>query len=268
MRRGQQWIGGFALILLGALLLADQMGLRLPNGSSFTGLFWPFALINFGAWFLLGAILRKSSALEWQEASAELQGASSAKLHINHGAGELSIAGGSAANELFRGRFKGGVRQNVKLDGNQIEVRLRPEEGSFDLPMSREYDQREWNLSLNQNIPIALKLDLGANKSTVDLGGLQIKDLKVNAGACDLLMTMPAKGRLKADFDIGAASCRLIIPEGVSARIHGTMIAGDMKVNSARFPRSNGMYESPDFASAENAVEIHVNGGAASVSIQ
>jgi len=70
--------------------------------------------------------------------------------------------------------------------------------------------------------------------------------------------------RLNADFEIGAASLTIIVPDGVAVRARAAIGAGDFSMDRSRFPSN----ESPDFASAANAVDIHIRGGAASVRIK
>ncbi|NOH02272.1 MAG: hypothetical protein HND47_10110 [Chloroflexi bacterium] len=107
-------------------------------------------------------------------------------------------------------------------------------------------------------------MNLGANKSTIDLRDMNITDVKLKSGASETTVTLPSTGRLKADFEIGAASLTLIIPEGVSIRVRSAIGAGDINVDKARFPRD----ESPDFETAPNAVDINIKGGACSVKVR
>jgi len=86
MRR-DQLLWGSALLLLGVLMLANAMGICLPNGNSLTSLFWPVVLLLFGAWLLVGAFVRRN--IETESASIELQDATEARLQMNHGAGEF-----------------------------------------------------------------------------------------------------------------------------------------------------------------------------------
>jgi hypothetical protein len=58
MKRGQL-IWGFILLLVGGLMLANEMGIRLPNGTSPMELFWPIALLGAGAWVLAGVFARR-----------------------------------------------------------------------------------------------------------------------------------------------------------------------------------------------------------------
>lgn len=260
MNRSQLFWGG-ALILFGGLMLAGEMGVRLPNGASLMSLFWPLLLIGFGAWVLLRVFMRGN--VETESASIELQGASEARLRINHGAGELRLHGGASSSELLHGTFGGGVDHNASRNGDRLEVRLRPANDFFTFPFGSR-DQFDWDVFLNPTIPTALDMNLGANKSEIDLRDLAITNIRLKAGASDTVITLPARGRLKADFEIGAAALTLIVPDGVAIRARASIGAGDFKMDRSRFPSD----ESPDFASAPNAVDIHVKGGAASIRIK
>ncbi len=261
MRRDQLF-WGVALLLFGGLMLANAMGIRLPNGNSMTGLFWPLLLLGFGAWVLLGVFLRRN--IEAESASVDLQGASAASLRINHGAGELRLHSGASANELLRGAFNGGLDQTASKNGDRLEVKMRPATDLMVFPGIMSHDQLDWDVSLNSAIPTALDMNLGANKSTLDLRDLAITDIKLKTGASETTMTLPVSGRLNADFEIGAASLTLIVPEGVAVRVRASLGAGDLNIDRARFPGNR----SPDFDSATNAVDVNIKGGACSVRVK
>lgn len=261
MRR-DQLLWGSALLLLGVLMLANAMGIRLPNGNSLTSLFWPVALLLFGAWILFGVFIRRN--VESESANVELQDAREARLQMHHGAGEFRLHGGANANEFMHGAFIGGVEQKITRNGDKLEVRMRPAKDFIDFPFFGPHSQLDWDVALNPSIPTALELHLGANKSTMDLRDLKITDLTLKSGASETTLTLPATGRLNADFEIGAASLTLIVPDGVAIRVRASLGAGDLNVDRTRFPAN----ESADFASAPNAIDINIKGGACSVKVK
>ena len=69
MRRSQLF-WGIVLLLIGGLMLANEMGIRLPNGMSLMQLFWPLALIFAGGWVLFGVFFRGN--VETENASIDL----------------------------------------------------------------------------------------------------------------------------------------------------------------------------------------------------
>ena len=267
MRRNQLF-WGVILLLIGGLMFINELGIKLPNGMSLTELFWPMLLIGGGFWVLAGVFFRRSGNVEVESASIELQGTSSANLKISHGAGELKIHSGANANELVHGTFGGGLEHKATRNGDRLEVRMRPAKDYVDFPFLGSHTQLDWDIALNADIPTALTLNLGANKSMLDLRDMNITDLDLDTGASDTKLMLPSKGRFRADLDLGAASLEVIVPEGLSARIHASLGAADMKVDESRFPRNGKYYQSPDYDTAVNAVDMTIDAGAASIKIK
>jgi len=254
-------VWGSILILLGALMLAGQMGIELPNGNSPMSLFWPLVLVGLGGWVLLGVFIKREAISE--PVSIDLQGATEAKVTINHGAGEFRLRSGAAANDFMRGTFVGGLDHKAEKHGDQLRVKLHPI-NDLVFPFFGRWEPLDWDFALNSSIPMDLDMNMGANKSVIDLKDMNITALKFKSGASDTTITLPAKGRLTVDCEVGAASLVLIVPEGVAIRTHATVGAGDFSVDQTRFP----LKESPDFASAPNAIDIRVTGGAASIKVK
>lgn len=145
---------------------------------------------------------------------------------------------------------------------------MRPAKDFMDFPFLGPRTQLDWDVALNSNIPIALTLNLGANRSILDLRDMNITDLDLDTGASETKLTLPSKGRFRADLDLGAASLEVIVPEGLSARIRASLGAADMKVDQSRFPRNGNYYQSPDYETAANAVDMTIDAGAASIIVK
>lgn len=255
---------GLVLILLGGFMFADAAGVRLPNGASPLEFFWPVLLLLAGLALLVRSLFRRK--LEVERTSIELQGASKARLKINHGAGKLKVHKGAASGLLVSGSFTGGLRQAVRRTDDRLEVRLRPATDWLGIPFFDAGERLDWDVALNGDVPLELELDSGANTAEIDLRDLQVTTLSLDCGASDTRLMLPARGRLTADVDIGAASMDVTIPPGVAARIRIDHGASDVKVDP-RFPRIGGVYKSADYETAANTVDLEIDAGAASVRI-
>ncbi len=264
--KNNSWLWGIGLLFAGGLMLANAMGIRLPNGNSITSIFWPLTFIFFGIWALL-SVFRKP-AVQTESASISLDHAEQAKLRIHHGAGELKVHSGANTNELLHGTFQGRVEQETSRSGNNLNATIRSASHFWEFPFWSSDNHNNWDVSLNQNIPTSLRMNIGANQSTIALRDMNLIDLKIKAGACDMNLIMPEKGRFRTDLKLGAASLTLTIPENVSASIHASLGAADLDIDKKRFPKTNGIYQSADYETATNALEIHINAGAASVTIK
>jgi len=255
---------GIVLIFLAVLLLASQQGWI--KGDIF-GYFWPVVIILFGIWLLTGGLGRGRSAARAQSISIPLESARSARIKLDHGAGRLNIQAGALSTELLNGAFGAEVETNTHLDGDQLKVKLR------NFPHFWAWypgESLDWDIHLNGEIPLSLKIDSGASSSTLDLTDLKVVDLDIDTGASSTEVNLPADaGNTRVDIDSGAASLNLRIPTGVAARIRVKSGIASVNVDSNRFPpQDGGLYQSADYATAANRADITIDTGVGSVEIK
>ena len=67
--------------------------------------------------------------------------------------------------------------------------------------------------------------------------------------------------------EAGAAAVTLEVPASVAARIRTRMAVGSIQVDQARFPRSAAGYESPDYGTAANRIDMELTGGVGSMRV-
>ena len=281
---------GLALLVLGILLLADNLGLL--GGINVWAIFWPLALIVVGVRVLWRSTGNRANPLQpappatagdaglrgapvGKNVSREavrlpLQSARHATLHFHHGAGELRVDGNAAPDELLSGTFDGGLERQVSGGPEDVSVDLRVPNGVF---MDFVDTGLNWTVGLNPNIPLALDMELGASKNVLDLHDLQVKNLRLQTGASATVLTMPARaGEVHGVIRSGAASVEIHVPENVSARIHMSGGLASHQVDMARFPRlgsdNTGDYASPDYEVAANKVDLDIETGLGSVSVR
>ncbi len=250
---------GVILILLGGLMFMNTAGIRLPGGLNAMQLFWPSVLVLLGVWIMSGYFLRGSG--EEEQVSIDLQGADEASLKLSHGAGRIVLgAGGTSPGQLLSGTFTGGVKHNAHKSGSRLDAHLeaRP---TFP-PFFGGSRGMEWKINLNREVPLTLRLETGASQSELDLRDLRVTDLKISTGASKTDIILPANaGMTTVKVEMGAASLDVVVPGGVAARIRAEQGVSAIEVDTARFPYSNGIYESTDFSSAENKVDIMIQAG-------
>jgi hypothetical protein len=255
---------GIVLIFLAVLLLASQQGWI--KGDIF-GYFWPVIVILLGVWLLTGALGRRGSTTVAQSLSIPLESACSARIKLDHGAGRLNIQGGAASTELLNGSFGSDVDNKTHFEADQLQVKLR---NSPQFWGWNPGDSMDWDLRLNDTIPLSLKIDSGASASTLDLTNLKVVDLDIDTGASSTEVSLPANaGNTRVDIDSGAASLNLHVPAGVAARIRVKTGIASVNIDSNRFPKlDGGLYESADYASAANRADITIDTGVGSVEIK
>lgn len=260
---------GVILILIGALLLLNNLGVLDVNIWS---LIWPVFLIALGLW-ILWRIVAGPRPVEAEEVVIPLEGAAQARVHIRHGAGRLHVDAGAGPGELVAGTFGGGLDHRVRRDGDMLDVEMRvPSDAfpAFALPwMWGQGGALDWSFSLNGEIPLSLDLETGASDMRLDLTDLRVTDLRLQTGASATDLTLPANaGHTRAEIRSGAASVNIRVPSGVAARIRIKGGLAGITVDQNRFPRMGDTYQSADYDTALNKVDVDIETGVGSVEVR
>lgn len=260
---------GLVFILLGGLFLLNNFGVIAVDLWS---VIWPLLLILFGGWVLWMSFYGGDESLETETASIPLDGASEARLTLKHGAGKLRLTAGASADQLLSGTFVGGIRQRVNRRGDLLDVNLEiPHAGFPYIFFSWIWGGRggiRWDVALNTGIPLRLQAESGASESHFDLTELQVKDLVLKTGASSTEVNLPVHAdHTHVKIEAGAASVVLRVPEGVAARIavNGGLL--DAQIDTNRFPRTNGGYQSSDYDTAAQRVDIDIDAGVGAVQV-
>jgi len=263
-RTGLFW--GVVLIVLGTLLLLRSLGIIQID---VWGLIWPVALILFGVSVLWGAMSGPRRG-DTQQASIPLEGAGQAEVQIYFGAGRLTVNNNAGPNEIVNGSFEGGLDHTARRDGDTLRVKLQmPDMEWFNFPWMWGNYRRDWRMGLNPGVAYTLlDVNAGAAESELDLSNLRVAKFKLSTGASSTTITMPANaGLTEAEIGAGAASVTVRVPTGVAAHIRFRGGVASLSVDPARFPNRGGDYESPDYASAANKLDLRIDAGAGSIDI-
>lgn len=258
---------GLGLVLLGGLLLLDNMGL-LPRNINVWALFWPLVLIGLGVAGILRAISPRASVKE-EALRLPVDGARGANIRFRYGAGELRLDDRAGPGELINGSFGGGVIHTVNRSGDQVDVDLRLPTDNWTMNIPFDSDKLRWTVGMNPEVPLYLDLEVGASRNFLDLRNLQVKDLRLQTGASATDIDLPVRaGQTRASIKSGAASVEIRVPPGVSAEIHTTGGLSSFDVDTARFPGGGNLYRSPDYDAAANRVELHLEMGVGSIKVR
>jgi cell wall-active antibiotic response 4TMS protein YvqF len=259
------WFGGGLFLPLVLLAVGGVALLKDLNVIDRDFTIWPVILIALGVSILwhAGPWGRRTGTVERSGRSIPLDGATSATITIEHGAGELSVGPLEKAATLLEGTFAGDIDAQVRREGDRLEVRLRSARGRG-WPVGF---RRDWTVWLNRTVPLSLSVRGGANQGTLDLRDLMVTEVDVQTGASQMGVVLPAISGCRVRIRGGAASVRVEVPLGVSLSIRARGGLGSFDVDTVRFPRVDGEYRSPGYETAEVRSEIDVEMGAGSVKI-
>jgi hypothetical protein len=154
-----------------------------------------------------GSSLRVGSLKTGSE-TVELGDASSVEVEIKMAAGKLEVAGG--ASDLLEADFTYNVAElepEVKYRNDKLSV-LTPDVESKDIGILWDVDdyRYEWDLRLNDEVPMDMHITLGAGTSDLDLGSLSLTTLDIDAGAGTVTLDLSGATsltRLSVDAGVG-----------------------------------------------------------------
>ena len=197
---------------------------------------------------------------------ATLAGAERADINIDFGAGSLIIESlPEGSPDLIDAKYFGRRgKTNIRRSGDTAIVDINMDGHNF----FSGFDNVRWELRLSAAPRITLGLDGGAAEMDVDLRALKVTDLDVRVGAADIRIILPETGTVKADVRGGAADINITVPDGVAARITNNSSLSSVNIDTSRFPKFGKVYESLNFDEADNRVILHINVGAADVTVR
>lgn len=256
---------GTMIVLLGVVLLGINLGVV---DHRIWRYFWPLVLVLLGVWFLLGPYLSKGT-LESVERSVPMMNDTEAEIHFNYGAGRMVISSGAKPQELLSGSFTGGITEELHRNNGKAFLKINtPTDFIFPGVWPAGQHGLNWNINLTNEIPLQLHIHSGACEARLDLTDLKVTELNIETGASSTDVTLPQNaGFTRVVVKSGAAEVKLHVPQGVAAFIRESSGLSGINVDTNRFPQSGHTYQSADYSTAENKVEIFYEGGVGSVDI-
>ncbi len=266
MRRGQLFWGLILVVFGLALLVGNIFEINVWD------YLWPLILIGLGAAILWGTLRRRDSETYSETFVLPFEGSERARIKVQYGAGKLTVHGDPGAADLIAGNFSGGVEHTTRQENGVTVVTLRsPVQHVTMWPWdwADAGSHRKWSVGLSDRVPLDLEFETGACDAYLNLASLLVKSLRVQTGASSTVIRLPERaGQTDVRLESGAASMEVRVPEGVAARIVTRGGLASNAVDTARFPRTGEAYQSPDYDTAANRVNITVETGVGSVDIR
>ncbi|MBI3742394.1 MAG: hypothetical protein HY257_11665, partial [Chloroflexi bacterium] len=290
-------IGPLILITIGVLLLLANLGYLPFSFWEIAARFWPLVLILIGLdiifgrqsmlaslalialWILLLAgifwyalsqnVAAPTSAPATGDAINEPLGAlKSATINLNLGISPVTInALSNDSNDLVNGTFSHspGLQITKTFTASDSEGKfILKEEGN----VLAGNVQSKLDLSLTQKIPLQIKVNGGVGRATLDLANVNAPTVNYDAGVGALQITAPKNGVTTMKVNGGVGAISITIPPGVAARIRVNIGVGGVNVDTARFSKAGEYYQSADFASAQNRLDLDASGGVGAITIR
>jgi len=192
--------------------------------------------------------------------------AKSARVEIEMPAGELNIDPG--AQELLEADFT----YHSASSQPQLDYNVSGNQGRLSIHQSGSTHGRggrnTWDLHLSNKVPLELKVEQGAGRAKLKLGGLALSRLEVEIGAGETIVDLSGdwKNDLNASIQGGVGRATVRLPSDVGVRasaaggigaihVHGLKKEGDAYVNEA-------------YGKSPVTVKVQVEGGVGEINLE
>lgn len=232
--------------------------------------------------------------------SEPLNGATTAKVDINAGDGNLTIdrfAGGEQvlASGTLQYFEKQGLPARTLVSSNE-RASLTLRSGAtgrpwFRLPWAACNGAAEWQIHLNPTVSSDITTHCDGGNVKLNLAGMVVTRVSADTGGGNMDLVLPdnaanlsvtaktgagnvtveigsgIKGSNTVNAGSGAGTVVVRVPSGMAAKVHAASGLGKVTVDPQFSKTDKNTYQSPGFDGAANKVEITANSGAGNVSV-
>jgi hypothetical protein len=209
--------------------------------------------------------------------SEPLGDATAVKIDIDNGDGNLAIDALTSGEQVLASgtlqylEKQGLPTRTLNTSNGHATLKLKASGGGqpwFRLPWQACNGATEWQIHLNPTVSSDITAHSGGGNVKLDLAGMAVTHVSADTGGGDMDVVLPEDAaNLSVTAKTGAGNVVVHIPSGMAARIHATTGLGKAIVNPRFSKTDKNTYQSPDFDSAPNKVEITVHSGAGNVSV-
>jgi hypothetical protein len=206
--------------------------------------------------------------LQTESQTVERGDADAVRTQIAMGAGDLEVTGG--ADALLEADFAYNVdeiKPEVEYADGTLVVRQPDTDGVPNLLGIGDY-RNEWRLRLSDEVPMDLRVNMGAGVCTLRLGGLSLTGLDVDLGAGEYTIDLRGEWEqdLEASIDAGAATLTLLLPEDVGARV--MLEDGPYTLETDGVTRDGDAYTNAAYGTSDVTLEIDLERGIGTVRLE
>ena len=207
--------------------------------------------------------------IETQEFSAPFKdNITEASVEINYGAGVLYL--NSPVAELVKARnMSDKISQNFYLEyeGSHAEILFDVEDDNYQVNNVDEVKSNRFDISLNEAPIYDFELNLGACEMNFDFSEYKVSDIEINSGASNIDIKL---GELFDSTRIvirtGVSKIRIGIPSNSGCRVECESVLS-LKDFDGFVKKSSNVYETSNYSSAENNIEIEFEGAMSEIKV-
>jgi hypothetical protein len=196
----------------------------------------------------------------------EPQRAKSANARLEIGAGHLDINGGAKdfldADFTYSDSFEE-PRVDYSVADGVGQLHISQESHSVHFGRS----QNDWNLHFSKDIPLELKVEMGAGQGDLHFRDVPLTrlDLNIGAGQMEVDLTGDRKTDLTADIEGGVGQATIRLPKNVGVIAHASGGIGSIDVSGLK--HDGDAYTNDAYGKSPATIHLRVQGGIGQITL-
>jgi len=198
----------------------------------------------------------------------DLNGARAVRMNVEMPTGQLRINGG-AEHLLEADFYQGDAWHTPSVDYSVTDGVGTLQVGQQSTGQAMVNSDNIWNLKVSDEVPLELKIDVGAGRSDLHLSKVDLTRLELNIGAgqANVNLTGERGKDLQAVIHGGVGEAVVQLPKnvGVVATVHGGL--GSVDVRGLK-KNEDGQYVNAAYGKSPNTLRLTVEGGIGHIKLE
>jgi N-terminal domain of toast_rack, DUF2154/LiaI-LiaF-like transmembrane region len=199
-------------------------------------------------------------AMQHQSRTVDRGEAKTVRATLDMGAGDINLSGGSS--HLLEADFdyrssSGTPKVDYSISGTTGELRISQDDES----QIRTSSDNHWTLHLANDIPMEIKIDMGAGHGNLRLRDIAVTrlNLDMGAGQVDVDLTGDRKSDLTADIEGGVGEANIRLPKNVGVIVHASGGLGTIDAHGLKHDGDE--YTNELYGKSPVTIRLKVEGG-------
>ncbi len=200
-------------------------------------------------------------AMQHQSRTVDRGDAKTVRATLEMGAGDINLSGGSS--HLLEADFdyrtsSGNPRVEYSVSGGAGDLRISQDDNDVHVHTTTD---NHWTLHLANDIPVELKIDMGAGHGNLRLRDIDVTrlNLDMGAGQVDVDLTGDRKADLTADIEGGVGEANIRLPKNVGVIVNASGGLGTIDAHGLHHDGDE--YTNDLYGKSPVTVHLKVEGG-------
>lgn len=200
-------------------------------------------------------------AMQHQSRTIDRGDVKNVRVTMDMGAGDISLSGG--ASHLLEADFdyrspSGTPRVDYSISGITGDLRISQDDNYDHL---RTNGDNHWTLHLANDVPLEIKIDMGAGRGNLRLRDIDVTrlNLDMGVGQVDLDLTGDRKSDLAADIEGGVGEANIRLPKNIGVIVRASGGIGTIDAHGLKHDGDE--YTNEMYGKSPVTIHLRIEGG-------